>query len=241
VPVGIKYRFLDDYDAMPAMLDMMDRLEHRLTWWNRPDLPLVERIYRFGEALIALKEIEYLGSTCAGSLPERIAHLRSTLLDGLEDRRLGKRHESVDVPSRVKELRKHCLEILQEPSTTPETAAVTRKDLNDLFVALQLFSYPGDYLREAPTVERVAEVLMKCEEDFLDSEFGSVLGPRRVSMSIGEPIDVGALLRAGGKLKTVVATVTADLEGRIQSLLDAIPPGRPLPAAKSANPLDTRT
>ena len=33
-------------------------------------------------------------------------------------------------------------------STTPEQADGLRRDLNDVFVAVQLFTYPGDYLRD---------------------------------------------------------------------------------------------
>ena len=42
-----------------------------------------------------------------------------------------------------------------------------RQDLNDLFLVIQLFSYPGDYVRECPTVERLAEILTKFEQDAL--------------------------------------------------------------------------
>jgi hypothetical protein len=100
--------------------------------------------------------------------------------------------------------------------------------LIDAFVVIQLFSYPGDYLRENPTVERASEVLMKFDEDALGSEVAAPHGPRRAIVTIGEPINVAARLKSGGKLKTAVATVTTELEGRIQTLLDAIEPGRPL-------------
>jgi 1-acyl-sn-glycerol-3-phosphate acyltransferase len=228
VPVGLKYRFVDGHDPMPAMLGLMDRLEHKFTWWNRGELPLVERIYRYAEAMLTLKELEYLRQACSGPLTERIASLRSHIVNGLEDRHLGKRQERETVPSRVNELRRHCLEVLKGQGTSPETAAQIRRDLNDVFVAVQLFSYPGDYLRENPTLERVSEVLMKFDEDVLGSEVGAPHGPRRAFLKLGEPIDVAARLKAGGKLKTVVGTVTAELEGRIQALLDAIGPGRPL-------------
>ena len=38
---------------------------------------------------------------------------------------------------------------------------------------MQLYSYPGDYARAAPTVERFAEILMKFEEDVLGVEYGT--------------------------------------------------------------------
>jgi hypothetical protein len=231
VPAGLKYRFLDGHDPMPVMLGLMDRLEHQFTWRNAREIPLVERIYRYAEALLTLKELEYFRQACSGPLPARIASLRSHILSGLEDRHFGRRHEQDAVPSRVNELRRRCLEVLKAPATSPETAAQLRRDLDDVFVAVQLFSYPGDYLREKPTLERVSEVLMKCEEDVLGSEVGAPHGPRRAVIKLGEPIDVGARLKAGGKLKPVVGAVTTELEGRIQALLDAIGPGRPLDGA----------
>jgi hypothetical protein len=149
-------------------------------------------------------------------------------VSSLEDRHLGKRQEHDSVPSRVNDLRRHCLEALKGQGNSPETAAQFRRDLNDAFVAVQLFSYPGDYLRENPTVERASEVLMKFEEDVLGSEVGAPHGPRRAVLNLGEPVDVGARLKAGGKLKAVVGAITTELEARIQALLDAIGPGRPL-------------
>jgi hypothetical protein len=117
---------------------------------------------------------------------------------------------------------------LKAPDTSPETAAQLRRDLNDVFVAVQLFSHPGDYLRENPTIERASEVLLKGEEDVLGSEFGAPHAPRRAILKLGEPIDVAARLKAGGKLKPVVASLTTELHGRIQAELDGIEPGRPL-------------
>ncbi len=224
VPVGLKYRFLDGFDPLPALNDLMDRLERRFTWWNDREKSLVERIYRFAEGMLALKELEYLGSARSGCLKERIASLMAFLLDSLEDRLFG-RKKSDDPPSRVKEIRRHCVEWLTSKDLSDAAARQLRRDLNDVFVAVQLFSYPGDYLRENPTVERAAEVLMKFEEDVLGAEFGVPRGPRRAVLRVGEPIDVGARLH-DGKLKAVVASVTEELERRIQGLLDAIGPGR---------------
>ena len=103
----------------------------------------------------------------------------------------------------MNDLRRHCLEALKGQGTSPETTAQLRRDLNDAFVAVQLFSYPGDYLRENPTVEHASEVLMKYEEDVLGSEVGAPHGPSRAVLNLGEPIDVGARLKAGSKLKEI--------------------------------------
>ncbi len=227
VPAAIKYRFLDGSDPLPGFSTLMDELEAGFTWWPRTHKDLMGRIYDFAEAMLALKELEYLGGARGGPLKERIADLRSHILDGLEQAHFGKR-SAEPVPVRVKELRHACLEELARPATTPRRADELRGELNDVFVVVQLFSYPGDYIRECPTLERVAEILTKFEQDVRGVSDPVPRGPRRALLRIGPPINVGERLKAGGKPRALAASLTADLEARIQGLLDAIGPGRPL-------------
>jgi len=236
VPAALKYRFLPGVDPIPALLGVMDRLEARFTWWPRSQRTLVERIYGYGEGLMALKELEFQGHTGSGPLPGRIAGLRDSILDRIEDRRVGKRREDT-VPIRVKELRKVCLGALTAPGVSPGEAADLRRDLNDLFVALQLFSYPGDYVLQDPSLERIAETLLKFEQDTTGAEEGKPVAPRRAILRFGEPIDVGRRLAGAARPRAAVGPITADLAARMQHLLDVIGPGRPIedrPPAPSA-------
>ena len=136
------------------------------------------------------------------------------------------------MPERVKELRKACLETLEkEPAAGDSPAAIeARRDLEDLFLVIQIFSYPGDYVRLNPTVERVAETLMKCEEDFLGVDQAPPRAPRRALVRFGEPIDLTERLAGPGQPRSrqLVPALTAEIEARIQAILDAMPPGRPL-------------
>jgi hypothetical protein len=225
LPVALKYRFMDGHDPLPSILSTMDRLEQRFTWWPRENQPLIPRIYSFAEGLLSLKEMEYLGAAQTGPLKNRLVSLRESILDHLEDRHFGKRRADI-VPVRVKELRRACLEKLTSEQTTLAEAASLRRDLNDVFVALQLFSYPGDYLHEGPTVERIAETLKKFQQDILGIEPKSH-APRRVSLHIGEPIDIRARMAEHAKPRLAAGAITTELEGAIQSLLDSIGPGRP--------------
>ena len=231
-PIGIKYRYIDA-DPIPVLLTLMESLEARFTWFPRRGRSLVVRIYDYAEALLALKEIEYLGNARKGPLRERIADLRTVLLESIEDRRLGKR-SAEDVPTRVKELRRVCIERLADRTTDADEAFSLRKDLHDLFVVIQLFSYPGDYLKACPTVERAAEILLKFEQDVLGANDAEPRGRRRAILRLGEPIDVGARLTPARKLRSVIADVTVDLERSIQALLDQIGVGRPLTSLPSA-------
>jgi 1-acyl-sn-glycerol-3-phosphate acyltransferase len=237
VPAAIKYRFLDGHDPLPALERLMTDLEARFTWWPRTGHDLVERIYFYAEGMLALKELEYLGEVRHGPVKERIAALRASLLDRIEDRRLGRRSSDPD-PVRVKELRRACLDALAAPGVTTEEAEALRRDLNDLFAAVQLYSYPGDYVKGCPTVERVAETLMKFEQDvFGITDLIRPRGPRRALVRLGAPIDVAAL-GSSGKPRHAASALTAELERRIQGLLDAIGTGRPLPAARPSRQPD---
>lgn len=240
VPAGIKYRFLEHHDPMPAFHDLMDDLESHLTWRHRRDWPLADRIYRYAEGMLGLKELEYLGSFREGELKERLAYLREKILERLEDKHLGKR-KTDPVPVRVKELRRACLDALADSKTTPTQAQGLREDLDDLFGVIQLFSYPGDYIRESPTLERVAETMMKLEEDLLNVDMPRPRGPRRAVLKLGQPIDVKARLAAvGGKLRTVAGSLTSELESRIQCLLDELGPGRPIEPPRAPSPEEPR-
>ena len=147
----------------------------------------------------------------------------------MEDRRPGRRSDE-PVPFRVKELRRACLKALAAPGVTRDERRTLRRDLNSLFVAIQLFSYPGDYVRESPTLERFAEIMTKFEQDALGVTHPAPRGPRRVIVKIGEPIDVRSYLQPGRRhSRDATAILTDDLEARIQGLMDTLGPGRPLP------------
>jgi 1-acyl-sn-glycerol-3-phosphate acyltransferase len=214
LPCGIRYQYIDD--PTESLINLMNRLEAAIFWRPRPDLPLHERIYRFAEAAMALKELEYIGRTSAGLLPERIDALADHVLDSLESRYQVK-HDDKTQPERVKQLRRLALKQLQELSEGDAARKPYEHDLDDLFLVLQLFSYPGDYVRERPTIERMAETLDKLEEDMLDIFYPTIKGNRRATVSIGEPISVEK-----EKKKQDVAALTHDMERAVQSQMDAM-------------------
>ncbi len=74
-------------DPTQELHDMMGKLEAEFLWRPRADLPLIDRIYRFGEGLLSLKEIEYLGHPRQGELRDRIQFLASAVLNQVRVRR----------------------------------------------------------------------------------------------------------------------------------------------------------
>lgn len=214
VPCALKYYYLED--PTPWLLTLMDRLEQALFWRPAPHLPLEERVYRLGEGALALKELEYLGRTAMGPLPERIARLSDQILRRIEERyglpSGGK------VPARVKVVRQLALRRLEGLGENDPERRRILCDLDDVFFVVQLFCYPGDYVAERPTVARVAETLDKFEEDILGVQLAKPRGERAGIVKFGEPI----VVEPRGNKKDCVAALTETLEQRVQALLDSI-------------------
>ena len=83
---------------------------------------------------------------------------------------------------------------------------------------VQLFSYPGDYVQERPSIQRMAETLDKFEEDVLGVFSASIRGPRRAIVSFGNPIEVAT----ERKNRKAVPDLTCTLESAVQKQLDSI-------------------
>jgi hypothetical protein len=89
-----------------------------------------------------------------------------------------------------------------------------------MFLAVKAFSYPGDYVAQQPSIERIAETLDKFEEDVLEVKTATIRGARRVNVVFGEPISVNA--ERGARMSA--SSLTIVLEQRIQQMLDACQP-----------------
>lgn len=224
VPVAMKYRYLDPLGLLPALERQLARLERHFTWRSDPTRPISERLYRFGEGLLALKEVEILGAPATGAVEGRVAQLRNTIVSRCEQQRLGKIGTG-ELPERINAVRRRCVDILKNPDTAPGDAAACRASLDDLFLAVQLFSYPGDYVRDNPTFERIAETLMKFEEDLTGKPHSAPLGDRHLTIRIGDPIDTRDFAAERGR--DSVSACTRQLQLNLQQALDHLGPGNP--------------
>lgn len=219
IPCALKYHYVEDPTA--ALLEVAARLEAAFFWRPRPDLSLPERIYRIAEGLLSLMEIERLGHSCHGSLPERTDQLADAVLQPLEAR-YGITDVSGTIPQRVKGVRQAAIQRMEDDSASEAEARASAGDLDEAFFALQLFSYPGDYVAEKPSLERIAETLDKLEEDVLGPRTATIRGARRGTVAFGAPIVVESARGQGGGRRAVELTHT--LEAGVQALIDDIPP-----------------
>ncbi len=213
VPCAIRYRYIDD--PTECLTKTMGELEAAIFWRPRTDRPLVQRIYQFAEALLAVKELEYIGETRSGRLPERIRFFGDHVLDAVELRHDLAANEK-SIPERVKAARKTILEKQAAEDLDDATALTLNHDLEDLFLVVQSFSYPGDYLVDEPSIERLAETIDKFEEDVLDRVTASIKAERSASIRFGEAVEVVGDKKIPGQ----TATITSEIERRVQAMLD---------------------
>ncbi|MCH7728079.1 MAG: 1-acyl-sn-glycerol-3-phosphate acyltransferase [Planctomycetes bacterium] len=214
VPTAIRFQYVDD--PTPQLEQLMDELEQRIFWRPQHQLPLERRIYKFAEAILALKETEFLGRAGSGELPQRIDELANEILRGLEDQ-LNVKSCDGTIPERVKEVRRLTIEMIDETAAdnAPERERLDQI-LDEVFLVTQLFSYPGDYVAERPSIERLAETLDKFEEDVLEKFTASIRGSRRAVIRFDEPV----LVEPSRDRRAAARKLTDTLESRIQSMLD---------------------
>ncbi len=197
-PVAIRYHFQGDVHA--AVAPVLDEIEQRLTWPKQNNRPTMERIFRVGLGLLALKEIEYLGEPRTGPIGPRLSSLANSILAPMEQEWLNRTYED-DVPARVKRLRTAIVPDMTKAGADQidEAERARRwKQLADLYLAQQLFHYPPDYLGPEPTPERILETVERFEEDLTDRV--RVHGPIQATITVGEAIEASPTREARGSV-----------------------------------------
>ena len=220
VPCAIKFRYAED--PTRAMCETMSQLERQLHLRPVTNLALPKRILRFAEALLSVKEIDYVGHVTQGTVQERQDRLANTILQRLESKYQLRVHDET-IPERVKSLRQLIIQTAESTGAGPQVRSSIlpivdfEQEMEDLYFVIQLYSYPGEELLESPTIERMAETLDKLEEDVLQYSEPSVRGRRQARIEFGESIAVGP---AAGRQS--VADLTLLMQSRVQDLLDHI-------------------
>lgn len=213
-PVAIRYAF--DGDVQAVLGPVLDKFEARLAWAPQRHRSLVDRIGRIGTALLALKEVEYLGAPQTGDPYERAARLVDEVLTRIE-REWNVKDPPKSVVSRVKMLRTIILPDMIAQKVTPEEHERRWRHLSACYYVQQIAHYPRDYiLREKNLPERVVETVERMEEDFTDTSHKHE--PYRCVIKVGEAIPVGTKRDRSA----VTDPITDAMAQQIQSMLDEL-------------------
>ena len=210
-PVFIRYFF--EGDLLKTVIPVVEEIENRLSWQPQVQLPLRERIHKVGNALLALKEIEYFQSPQPGRFRERLQRLQDHLLTPLEDQWCAGRHDG-DPMARVKRLRSAILPEMVTGDLTESERAKRWRHLAEVYLVQQLHCYPGDYI-ENPTPERILETVERYEEDLTD--LARPHFPIRAVITVGDAIEVSATRDRSQEADPITTEIRRQMEAMLES------------------------
>ena len=205
-PVATRYTF--PFDVESAAARMLDQIETRLTWRPSRGLPLHERFRKVGAGLLALKELQYLGHTQDGTIPQRIDKLIDALLKPLEAEWVNGNDDGHPV-ARVKRLRAAILPDIIKGELSEAEKARRWLLLEDADLAQQLYHYPPDYVSEGASNGRIIETVERFEEDLTGRV--TVHGPVEARVTVGDAIEVSTAREARGESDPLMAAIEDQL------------------------------
>lgn len=215
MPVGMKYLC-----ASNNVSDWVDRqlsqIEQRFGWVTPTDQGLLQRTVRLAEAQLALKEIQYLGHTGTGSLPQRRDHLIEQLLITTEQR-LGVSVADEQVRARVRAIRSEVVKRYFGDSGDATEHLRLRHDVVAADLAQGLLSYPDCYLMpDQVTDTRVVETIQRMQET-LDGK-ADVSVPLKAVIEFDEPIEVPTDRPPRGQKDPLMTELTERLSAMLERL-----------------------
>ena len=215
-PVAIRYSFDGDVDQ--AVAPDLAALEETFSWRAQTQLTTHQRLRKIGEALLTLKEVEYLGEPGTGDPHDRADKLISIVLRRIEEKwdvANGDDPGPNNVVPRVKKIRTVVLPDLIEKKVTAAEREDRWRDLAACYYLQQIAHYPDGYLTgENDLPERVLETVERMIEDYQDR--ASYHGPLHCTMVIDDPIEVSPE-RDRSAAGDPAMTRTAE---RLQAMLD---------------------
>ncbi len=184
-PIAIKYLFLGDIQEWGDRV--ASKLEERLGWRPTHHLPLLSRIARLAEAILAIHEVRYLGKPTAQPLARRRDALVEHLLSTVEAEFAVVADRSGGPLGRVRKLRSKLTAALANCSAEQKEQLYHLIDAVEL--SQQLYSFPDRYLFQFPTTDtQILETLERMEEGLMGRVDNP--GPLKAVIEIGEAIVV---------------------------------------------------
>jgi 1-acyl-sn-glycerol-3-phosphate acyltransferase len=223
-PCAIKYFYVTD--PTPELTPVLEQIERRVELPPAESMPLEGRVERLFQRAVEVREQQVLGHTRRGPLQPRIDRLADEVLCGVEQRyalpaEAGRSEAGRFVPLRVKQVRRAIIERCASLAPTDPARQQLHADLEAAFLATQLYSYRVDYVRERPTIERIAETIDKLEEDFLELRTARVRGRRRATIHFGPSIVLQPEEVRQEDRQQAAPVLGESLRRGIQELLDA--------------------
>ena len=189
-PVIFKYFFQGDLEkALPPIISPLERM---LKLPPQPG-PVIDRVRRMEDALLARYEVQYFGAAQRGvdaspAARDRPARLVDHILTKLQAEWLPNEQPGRERFVRIQALRSKILPDMVTGNITDEERLRRREQLADLYNAQILNTHPPDCLEGNPEPERIVEAVERIEEDLTDRN--SPIGPTHLVIEAGDAIEV---------------------------------------------------
>lgn len=218
VPAAIRYRYVED--PTPELTRLVEAMERQFLWRPRSELSLSARLARLAEAVVALRELEFLGHVEQGPFSRRVTALTEAILRPLEQR-YGVPPAAADVPERVSRLRRQAIRQKEDAPPDDPRASQAARDLDALHAAVQLFSYANDYPSAEPSVEHLAEIVDKFEEDLLGVTTACPRAARRAVILFGPAVPAAPFQEKADGARALTETLQRKVSGLLDELMAA--------------------
>jgi len=188
-PIAIRYFFRGDLEA--TITPVLEEIESHFSWYPQRDKSVIVRLQQVGQALLSLKEVEYLGAARVGDFYERADNLIDEVLTKLETE-WDISDTGEGVVARVKNLRSAILPDMVANRVSEEERHRRWKQLAACYYVQQMSHYPRQYVRrsEKNFPEHLLETVERFEEDFTDRV--RTHGPLHAVIQVGESIPVSS-------------------------------------------------
>jgi len=218
-PIAIRYFFRGDLEA--TVTPVLEEIESHFSWYPQHDKSIVQRLQQIGQALLSLKEIEYLGGARSGDFYQRVEGLIQEVLTELE-RQWGVKDSGEGVVSRVKNLRTLIVPDMVKNNISAEERRRRWKQLAACYYVQQMSHYPRHYVRTGKNIpEHILETVERFEEDFTDQL--RVHGPFHVVVEVGEAIPVDSRRDRAAQTDPVMAGIRSQLAEMLAALAKESP------------------
>lgn len=226
-PIAIRYFFRGDLEA--TVKPVLEEIESHFAWYPQRDKTIIQRLRQIGQALLSLKEVEYLGVARSGEFEERVEGLIAEVLRKLEAK-WDLKDNGEGVVARVKNLRSAILPDMIANNISAEERQERWRQLAACYYIQQISHYPPHYVRRSRPniIEHILETVERFEEDFTGS--ATTHGPLHAVIQVGEAIPVSSKRVRGSDSDPVmdgIRTQLADMLGKLSAEAEKIPADKP--------------
>ena len=222
IPLAIKYRYSQEMEKI--LEHRVHELEVKLSR-DMQGYSLRKRLSMVLAEVLQQEELKHdlqIEGDKYSELSTRVTQVRREILAQMELKYKGIAAAQSRTIDRAWQISAHVRELMAS-SKDPERKAVLEKDLSNLKEVAQMESWQPHYWEGDPSIDRLAEALLKMEREILHIKRPRQLAHRDVYLRVGKPIKLADYIEQfQADAHKVRHDVAEELRGIIQSMIDVI-------------------